>query len=453
MRKATASAYPRLPVFIMYALILFLFQYMVVMLNARVSQTMGERFVTPYFSAGLLCNALGYLVFAFWSKRLPTVPAAAVETAAAVGFLAGGMFLSQEYLLVCVCLCMLPLGMLGGFVHLKLAYAIRGDRWGGIHFGCAIAAVVLVQLVIQYLVKSPVAAAVIAAAAAAALFILSLRVPGESQTIEKQKGEKSSPPKMWLTIAVTALLSVAVGINENLLTNVSAAGVLKTTYLPKLIYAGAAVMAGFLADKGNRSLLPLCAAIAMPLITACGVMLRDGGISYLTSFCLFYLLAGFYVVYLSLPFLNAAPKTSNPALCAGGGQIIRGICVSVTTLPLERLLSRLSQTGVLLLMTGFSLAILVLIFIPRSVKAGRRKTVDEQPKLPRGLFTNRENQVLDLILDGSSNKEIAAELYISERTVKFHVTNILAKTDCTSCQVLRERYGGEESFRRQPLER
>lgn len=42
-------------------------------------------------------------------------------------------------------------------------------------------------------------------------------------------------------------------------------------------------------------------------------------------------------------------------------------------------------------------------------------------------LTSREVQVLRLLAHGRANKEIAAELVISERTVKFHVSSILSK--------------------------
>jgi DNA-binding CsgD family transcriptional regulator len=42
-------------------------------------------------------------------------------------------------------------------------------------------------------------------------------------------------------------------------------------------------------------------------------------------------------------------------------------------------------------------------------------------------LTRREEEVLDGILRSLANKEIASELNLSERTVKFHVSSLLAK--------------------------
>jgi DNA-binding NarL/FixJ family response regulator len=42
-------------------------------------------------------------------------------------------------------------------------------------------------------------------------------------------------------------------------------------------------------------------------------------------------------------------------------------------------------------------------------------------------LSTREREVLGLIAQGASNLEIAAELYLSERTVKGHVSSIFAK--------------------------
>ncbi|WP_262360922.1 response regulator [Gorillibacterium timonense] len=46
---------------------------------------------------------------------------------------------------------------------------------------------------------------------------------------------------------------------------------------------------------------------------------------------------------------------------------------------------------------------------------------------PHEELTEREMEVLRLIASGKSNQEVADELFIGIKTVKFHVTNVLAK--------------------------
>ncbi|MFE7129259.1 response regulator [Streptomyces sp. NPDC057638] len=51
----------------------------------------------------------------------------------------------------------------------------------------------------------------------------------------------------------------------------------------------------------------------------------------------------------------------------------------------------------------------------------------EPPALPDGALTEREVQVLRLIAAGSTNREIATRLFLSEGTVKNHVSRILGR--------------------------
>jgi NarL family two-component system response regulator LiaR len=56
-----------------------------------------------------------------------------------------------------------------------------------------------------------------------------------------------------------------------------------------------------------------------------------------------------------------------------------------------------------------------------------QEVASQSPRVPGGNLTERELEVLRLIARGMSNREIAKELTVSEKTVKTHVSNILAK--------------------------
>jgi two-component system, NarL family, response regulator YdfI len=56
----------------------------------------------------------------------------------------------------------------------------------------------------------------------------------------------------------------------------------------------------------------------------------------------------------------------------------------------------------------------------------------ESPDSPIQQLSPRESEILNLLADGSANKEIAWRLKISEHTVKFHLTSIFNKLDAST---------------------
>src|SRR6266567_1848738 len=62
----------------------------------------------------------------------------------------------------------------------------------------------------------------------------------------------------------------------------------------------------------------------------------------------------------------------------------------------------------------------------------RQGTVAARRTPPYEPLTERELEVLHLLAQGMPNKEIAAQLVISERTAKFHVSSIMGKLGATN---------------------
>ncbi len=53
------------------------------------------------------------------------------------------------------------------------------------------------------------------------------------------------------------------------------------------------------------------------------------------------------------------------------------------------------------------------------MKGGNRKS--------KFILTNREREVFELLVQDKTTKEIAAQLFISEKTVRNHISNVMQK--------------------------
>lgn len=71
------------------------------------------------------------------------------------------------------------------------------------------------------------------------------------------------------------------------------------------------------------------------------------------------------------------------------------------------------------------------------------KMLLDRQLLPGQSLTARESQVLQLLFRRLTNKEIAGDLKISERTAKFHVSNVLSKLGLENRKSLGETFGLE----------
>lgn len=86
---------------------------------------------------------------------------------------------------------------------------------------------------------------------------------------------------------------------------------------------------------------------------------------------------------------------------------------------------------------------------------GGRRGKGRGPQLARGpeadlragVLTPREATVASLVATGLTNRQIAAQLYVSERTVESHVSSILSKLGLRSRTAVAARYAHTDAHR------
>jgi DNA-binding NarL/FixJ family response regulator len=62
----------------------------------------------------------------------------------------------------------------------------------------------------------------------------------------------------------------------------------------------------------------------------------------------------------------------------------------------------------------------------------RRRQLGSRPKTGWDALTDTERRIAAMVADGRSNPDIAGELFLSHRTVRNHVSHILAKLELSS---------------------
>lgn len=230
--------------------------------------------------------------------------------------------------------------------------------------------------------------------------------------------------------------------------------------LSRLFYGVGLAVAGMAADRDRRNALGFCAAsLAVPFLM---LALIGADVSGVALWAIGYLLYGFFTVFRVLLLADLASDARRPWL-AGAGLLAGRVGDALGTM---LCLACGSSPVTLILITAvlFAASMRLLFALYQRLhsaavereQAELREQVElweqaesqpqelPQPQLPSperdmlGEFcaayslSAREREVLPLLIAGKTNAEIAAELFVAESTVKYHVRNILTKTGCNS---------------------
>lgn len=200
----------------------------------------------------------------------------------------------------------------------------------------------------------------------------------------------------------------------------------------RIFYAVGLVIAGLINDYNRKWGAVTCVA---SLIFPFAMLLLNGQVdSRAILWIISYFFFAFFVTYRVVLFVDLS-MGGNCLFLAGVGLL----CGRVGDALGAGLGMALKSNIVVLVLTSCALFIVTVILFFHFYEIYYKNSSEEQHETIRidslidqyGL-TAREKEVLILILKRNPNSKIADSLFISESTVKFHVKNILKKTQCAN---------------------
>ncbi|SDY55418.1 regulatory protein, luxR family [Proteiniborus ethanoligenes] len=204
--------------------------------------------------------------------------------------------------------------------------------------------------------------------------------------------------------------------------------------LARAFYALGLVIAGIIADK-SRKYGALCCLASLFFPFAAIVLYKEPSFIFIT-WAFSYLLLGFYSVYRVIAFVDISSKKTEWLPLAGLGLCVGRVGEALSTFIPSALLHSSIFSTILIAALFMPLIILFIILFQRLYMTSLSipKTQEDFYKEFENEYslTNREREILRYVIKGYSNSEISSLAYISENTVKFHIKNILKKTNCSN---------------------
>lgn len=249
---------------------------------------------------------------------------------------------------------------------------------------------------------------------------------------EDHNNERGIKINVWLICVLVLLFGI---VNSSAFAfPASDVGRYVNVELSRLIYAAGLIIAGFVTDKSRKyGALMAMAALTLPLVT---LALRGEAVSTVTFWIIGYVAFGFYAVYRVVLLSDVACNTNRELMYMSGFGLLFGrvgdaigeiLCIALG----DRTVIIVAVVAVLFVVTLIVFFEIYSTLYVREVKQSTEKEKFYQFSSYYDL-SSREREVLHLLLEEKTNAEISDTLSVSERTVKFHVTNLLKKTGLKS---------------------
>lgn len=397
-------------------------------------------------------SVIGFVVYPLLSVKVPeSVHSIAVFAGALAEIIC--MFViwqraSYTLILIAGCLAYVLIGIAGSALHYRLSRVAQRDSLAKTA-GVAYALGILFQYLNTHLMQNSIAETIILAVSSAVVAVLMLKAEHEQMedredTESLKKIENPCLAGMAL-IAVVMLMTCIFSTLDAAVTLVHVSGNGDVGNWPRLLLAVSALLAGVLYDACHQKYMNLIMYAVTLLSTLCIVVMENGG-SFYAGLIIFYLSAGFFVVYFTSSFMKLSYETNLPQLWAGLGRAVNNVCAFIMSSVSLKLLQSdnpvLRNGAVLFLFVLISVAFYFYVsFMKPAVESEEvvkeETSISEEERLQQFAkafsLTQRETEVLQVLLVSDENvQKIAEQLLISRAALYRHITSINEKTNTKS---------------------
>lgn len=395
---------------------------------------------------------LGFLLFAVFdriiksNKSIVSFAGALISIICIFSIWQHGSYVS---ILLNGCILFVVLGIFGGLVHYRMSIVIDDKKHLSRSIGIAYALGILLQFINNNLMVNDMVESVFLAVSLAVLVILLIKTEDyilledvnsiNRKAAEEHRGYKiRSPLIAEITIIGTVILMSCIFSLLNVsVTYVHAGGSVDIGQWPRLFLAISGVTAGFLYDINERKYMKLI-MYCITMLSVISVIITEFGDSFLIGLIVFYLSAGFFVVFFTTTFIELSYQLKYPQLWAGFGRAVNNVCAVLTSGLSMLLLSRGGMFIVIVALVLFVLiSVLLFIYSKQFEVYNEKYEVSDEERF--NLFcdtfsiTEREREVLAALLVSDENvQDIATKLLISRAALYRHIANLNSKTNTKS---------------------
>lgn len=227
--------------------------------------------------------------------------------------------------------------------------------------------------------------------------------------------------------SIIALMTVIFTVGAGLYYSLPVATLVNWNLI-RAFYAVGLILAGLIMDK-NRLMgeVLAIASLTYPLIMTTIV---GDGVTNTVALSISYCVRGFVTIYYILVFTDMAwDNPRNLVLAPVGLMVSRIIEIIVSSILMFLMPNEIVQ----LLVAAVCFVPLLILFVIVQNKKYVPELISEDKKLAlyaeRHALTSREIDILKCLINGMSDAEIADQLFISKNTVRFHISNLMKKTD------------------------